>query len=407
VNQPDEAPILAGLRVVEVSAFVAAPLAGATLASLGAEVVRVDPIGGGIDANRWPLHGDRSLYWAGLNQGKRSVTLDTGTERGQRLATALVVEAGIVLTNLPARGWSSYERLRERRPDLIMALLTGNPDGSAAVDYTVNAAVGFPFLTGPEGWQGPVNHVLPAWDALTGYLLTTGLLAAERHRTRTGRGQLLTVSLADVALSIASHLGLLAEAKLTDAPRERIGNHLFGSFSRDFTTADGRSLILVALTPRQWRSLVEATGLGDQMAVIEAERGLDLRREGDRFRVRGEISALLEAWVGSRTYAEAGAALDAHRVLWGPYQTFKQLLSEDERCSVANPMFAEVEQPGVGRYLRAGTPLAFTGAGRVPPGPAPAIGQDTEQVLSSWLGLGPDRIGALKAEGVIVTRSER
>src|SRR5256886_3703589 len=134
-------PILRGLRVVELSAFVAAPLGGATLASLGAEVVRVDQPGGGIDANRWPLQAGRSLYWAGLNQGKRSVNLDTRTEKGQELAARLIAEAGMLLTNLPTAGWSSYERLRARRPDLIMAVLTGNPDGSTAVDYTVNAAV--------------------------------------------------------------------------------------------------------------------------------------------------------------------------------------------------------------------------------------------------------------------------
>src|SRR5438309_7387829 len=111
-------PILVGLRAVELSAFVAAPLAGATLASLGAEVVRIDPPGGGIDAGRWPLHDGRSLYWAGLNQGKRSVNIDTRTEQGQELACRLVAEAGMVLTNLPTAGWSSYERLRQRRPDL-------------------------------------------------------------------------------------------------------------------------------------------------------------------------------------------------------------------------------------------------------------------------------------------------
>src|ERR1700674_3323787 len=91
------AAILSGLRVVEVSAFVAAPLGGATLAALGADVVRIDPPGGGIDAGRWPLHGGASLYWAGLNQGKRSVNVDTRTERGQELVAKLVGSAGILL----------------------------------------------------------------------------------------------------------------------------------------------------------------------------------------------------------------------------------------------------------------------------------------------------------------------
>src|SRR5690349_24883658 len=102
--------ILAGMRIVEVSAFVAAPLGGATLAALGADVIRVDPPGGGIDIDRWPLHRGRSLYWAGLNQGKRSVTIDTRTEAGRmmvaRLITAPGEGGGILLTNLPVQGWS-------------------------------------------------------------------------------------------------------------------------------------------------------------------------------------------------------------------------------------------------------------------------------------------------------------
>ena len=397
------APILHGLRVVELSAFVAAPLGGATLASLGAEVVRVDPPGGGIDANRWPLHRDRSLYWAGLNQGKRSVNLDTRTERGQDLAARLIAEAGMVLTNLPTGGWSSYERLRALRSDLIMAVLTGNPDGSTAVDYTVNAAVGLPLVTGPEGWEGPVNHVLPAWDALAGCLLATGLLAAELHRARTGEGQLLRLSLADVALSVASSLGFIAEAQLAAAPRGRFGNDLYGTYSHDFRTADGRQVIVVALTPRQWQAVVDAAGLSEDVERLEAAQGLDLRREGDRFAARAEITALLQRWVGGRTYAEVSRDFEAHEVLWGPYQTFQELVRNDERCSVRNPMFEELEQPGIGSYLRAASPLLFSAVERVPPRPSPQMGADTAAVLASWLGLRDDEIDALASEKVIAT----
>ena len=97
-------PILEGFKLIEVSAFVAAPLGGATLAELGADVVRVDPPGGGIDAGRWPLHNGASLYWAGLNQGKRSVNVDLRSERGQQIVADLIVEAGACLTNLPLGG---------------------------------------------------------------------------------------------------------------------------------------------------------------------------------------------------------------------------------------------------------------------------------------------------------------
>lgn len=401
MTEPEVRPILEGMKVVELSAFVAAPLAGATLASLGAEVVRVDPPGGGIDANRWPLHAGRSLYWSGLNQGKRSMTIDTRVAGGQQLASQLIAHAGIVITNLPARDWMSYERLVQVREDLIMAVLTGNPDGSSAVDYTVNAAVGFPFVTGHEDWVGPVNHVLPAWDALTGYLITAGVLAAESHRAKTGHGQLLTLSLFDVALTIASHLGFIGEAQLNDVPRTRFGNHLFGAYSRDFKTADGRYIIVVALTPRQWLSLVEATGLGEEMTAIEARRGADFRDEGDRFEGRLEISELLASWIESRTYETVKEAFDRHRVLWGPYQTFKELIDQDPRGSLQNPLLSEVDQPGIGTYLRAGSPLRFGEAAPVPAQRSPSLGEDTESVLRTWLGLDSADLEALATAGVI------
>lgn len=401
MSEPAPRPILEGMKVVELSAFVAAPLAGATLAALGAEVVRVDPPGGGVDANRWPLHAGHSLYWAGLNQGKRSVTIDTRQEAGQALVTQLIANAGIVLTNLPARDWVSYERLVQARKDLIMAVLTGNPDGSSAVDYTVNAAVGFPFVTGNEDGVGPVNHVLPAWDALTGYLIAAGVLAAELHRSRTGRGQLLTLSLFDVALTVAGHLGLIGEAQLNEEPRARLGNHLFGAYSRDFRTADGRYLIVVALTPRQWQSLVDATDLQEEMAALETRRGADFRDEGDRFDGRLEISELLASWIGSKTYATVGEAFDRHRVLWGPYQTFKELIETDPRGSLQNPLLAVVDQPGIGEYLRTGSPLKFGDASPVHPQPSPLMGGDTERVLSAWLGLNSSELEDLSRAGVI------
>jgi 2-methylfumaryl-CoA isomerase len=394
-------PILQGLRVVELTAYVAAPLGGSTLAELGAEVVRVDPLGGGIDATRWPLHEGRSLYWAGLNQGKRSVTIDMKTARGQALVTDLIAHAGTLLTNLPLRDWSSYERLSAKRRDLIMAVITGNPDGSTAVDYTVNAASGFPWVTGPDGWDGPVNHVLPAWDALTGYLVAAGIVAAELHRVRTGEGQLVQLSLSDVALSIAGHLGLIAEAQLIEEPRGRYGNDLYGSFARDFVTADGRYVIVVALTTRQWKSLVEATGLEAAVAALADRLEVDLREEGARFGARREICDLIAPWISGRTLAEVSAVFDEHEVLWGPYQTFKQLVSEDQRSSALNPLFAEVDQPGIGRSLRATSPLVFSRAARKPPAAAPTIGADTDHVLRSWLGLTADDVSTLVAEGVV------
>jgi len=154
--------ILSGLRVVEGSAFVAAPLGGMTLAQLGADVIRFDQIGGGLDYHRWPLAADgQSLFWAGLNKGKRSIQIDVRTPEGRELVAALIAvpgeQGGIFLTNFPARGWLEYDALRKRRADLVMVALTGNPDGTSEVDYTVNPATGFPWATGPRNLAASVK----------------------------------------------------------------------------------------------------------------------------------------------------------------------------------------------------------------------------------------------------------
>jgi 2-methylfumaryl-CoA isomerase len=402
-----QAGILSGLRVIEVSAFVAAPLGGATLAEMGADVIRVDPPGGGIDIGRWPLHNGHSLYWAGLNQGKRSLTLNTRSERGRELLLQLIaghdgaIDDGILLTNLGVPAWMSYERLRERRPDLIMLVITGNPDGGTAVDYTINAALGFPYVTGPEAYQGPVNHVLPAWDALTGYLAATSILAAERHRRLTGHGQLIELSLANVALAVTGHLGFIAEAELEPEPRGRYGNDTFGSFGRDFSTRDGRYLMVLALTPRQWGSLCEATGLGESFAFLERKLGLDFRREGDRFSARRQICAEHEPRVAARDYEEVSVALERASVLWGPYQSFKELVASDPRCSPANPLFSEVDHPGIGSFITAASPVGFSASPSPPLSPSPRLGQHTDEVLQTLTGLSSAEIETLRAEGII------
>ena len=161
------------LRVVEGSAFVAAPLGGLTLAQLGADVIRFDTIGGGLDYARWPVTDDDvSLYWNGLNKGKRSIAINLSRPEGRELATALITapgeNAGLFLSNFPESGWLSDERLRALRPDLVYVNVVGNPDETTAVDYTVNAASGIALATGPVGSSSPVNHALPAWDIATG-----------------------------------------------------------------------------------------------------------------------------------------------------------------------------------------------------------------------------------------------
>jgi 2-methylfumaryl-CoA isomerase len=393
---------LADLRVIEGSAFVAAPLAGMTLAQLGADVIRFDQIGGGLDAQRWPLApSGRSLFWAGLNKGKRSIQVDLHAPEGRELVEALVAAAGVFLTNFPARGWLAYDALRERRKDLVMCALTGNPDGSSEVDYTVNPATGFPWATGPRDLAVPLNSVLPAWDAIMGGLAVTGILAADRHRTRTGEGQLIKLALSDVAFAMVGNLGRIAEVQIGGQDAERDGNYLYGAFGHDFGTSDGRRVMIVALTGRQWTALIEVTETAEAFRRLEGVTGHDLSSEDGRFGARDLIAAVLRPWFGARTLDDVRAAFEDTGVSWGPYQTFRQLVEEDPRASDANPMFSTLEQPGIGPYLVPASPLELTAAGRLPARPAPELGEHTEEIVADVLGLGEVEIGRLFDAGTV------
>jgi 2-methylfumaryl-CoA isomerase len=399
--------ILHGLRVVEGSAFVAAPLGGMTLAQLGADVIRFDPIGGGLDYGRWPLTNDgaHSLFWNGLNKGKRSIAVDFRSARGQELLTRLIAapgaDAGIFSTNFPAKGWLSYEQLSSHRADLIMVNLLGRRDGGSEVDYTVNPAIGFPALTGPESSLEPVNHVFPAWDAIAGNLLAVAILAADRHRTRHGAGQLVTLALKDVGLAMLGHLGMIAEVMVNDRDRSRYGNYLFGAFGRDFVTSDGERAMVVGLTDMQWKTLVKATGSADAIAALGTRLALDLDDEGNRFRAREEIAALFTPWFAARTLKDAGAALDAARVTWAPYRTVRQAIAHDTDLSADNPMFAMMRQPGVGEMLAPASPLDFSRVARVPVAPAPRLGEHTDEILLDILGLTEHDVGVLHDDGIV------
>jgi 2-methylfumaryl-CoA isomerase len=392
--QNDVTPPLAGLRVVELSSFVASPLGGMTLAQLGADVIRVDQTGGGPDIDRWPLApSGRSLYWAGLNKGKRSLTADLRSAEGRGLVARLAADAGVVLTNAPPRDGLTYEALREARPDLIHVQLLGTRDGGNAVDYTVNAAVGLPSITGPSGSAEPSNHVMPAWDVACGLYLAIGLLAAERHRLRTGEGTRLRVALSDVALATAGNLGMLAEAQLGQV-RPRLGNQLFGDFGRDFATADGRVMVAV-LTARHWRDLVAATGLTEVADALERALGADFRTAGDRYAYRDALGGVLAPWFASRTSAEVEDALKATSVLCSRYRDFAEVAAglHDE------PLMGEIDQPGIGRHLAPASPMRL-GDEEPVPAPAPELGQHTAEILRDVLGLPDAEIASLQSRGI-------
>jgi 2-methylfumaryl-CoA isomerase len=400
----DPAP-LHNVVVVEVSSFVAAPLCGMTLGQLGAEVIRVDPIGGGADIGRWPIApGGRSLYWTGLNKGKRSVTINFRAPEGQRLVRRLILETdGIVVTNAAGLAWLAYDQLVDLRPDVIHVQLLGRGDGSTAVDYTVNAAVGFPLVTGPAEHAGPINHVLPAWDVSCGLYAALALTAALRQRDLSGVGARISIALEDVALATAGTLGYLTEPQVTGTERARLGNTIYGQYGQNFTSRDGAEFMVVALTARHFRDLVETSGTVAAVSALAETLEADFADEGDRYRHRVALSDLFAAWFGRHSAAEITDALSSTTVLFERYRTFGEVVTEPRVAN--NPLFTRLHQPGVGDYLAPGLPVAFNGAHQ-PGRQAPELGQDTATVLAERLGLNDSDIARLHQTGTIARRAQ-
>lgn len=398
-----------GLRIIEGASFIAAPSCGLYLSQLGAEVIRFDQIGGGPDFGRWPKDAKgRSLYWEGLNKGKKSIAIDLrkpeGRELAIRLATAPGRSGGIFLTNYPAEGTLSHTNLVRRRPDQITVRVMGWADGGSALDYTINAAVGVPEMTGHPDDSRPVNHVIPAWDLLTGSLAALSLLAAERRRGETGTGEEVRIPLSDVAISTLGNLGQIAEVVTSGTDRPRVGNDLFGAFGRDFITADGRRIMLVAITSRQWAGLMEALGIADEIAEVEAAYGVSFAKdEGVRFEHRNAINPIVGKAVGRATLAELERTFQVTGVCWSVYRTLRQAITEDRPLVAANPLFSTVKHPSGYGYPTPGYAATMTGTEREVARPAPLLGADTEEVLADVLGCSGGEIAALHDRGVVAS----
>ena len=392
--------LLAGLSVIEASSFVASPTAGLYCAQMGADVIRVDQIGGGPDFRRWPVTAaNDSLYWENLNRAKKSVALDLGRPEGRELLAELVRATGQFVTNFPVGGFLSHDTLAEGRADLITVRVMGWADGSPALDYTVNNSVGYPMLTGvgPE----PVNHVLPAWDLLTGAYAAFALLAAIQRRSASGEGGEVRIPLSDVAIGTVANLGGVAEMLYTGENRPRLGNAVYGLFGRDFVTRDGWRTMIVVVTPRQWANLIAALNLSEGIARIEAERGVSFAADdGLRFAHRDALYPLFEAAIAARDHDDLAAAFDAGGIVHSPYRTMYEAV-QDPALVADNPIFGTAENPSGFAYPAAGAFATLPQQERQPPRAAPRNGEHSEEILAERLSLSSGELARLIDAGIV------
>jgi 2-methylfumaryl-CoA isomerase len=227
------------------------------------------------------------------------------------------------------------------------------------------------------------------------------MMTALHHRTATGDGQEVRIPLSDVAIGTVANLGALAEVLYTGANRERLGNAVYGAFGRDFVTADGTRLMVMAITARQWTGLVKVLDIAREIAAIERDRGVSFDRdEGVRFQHRDILFPLVEAKVATWKYAELKAALDAVGGCYGPYQTMHDA-AQDAALVTNNPIFGRAENPSGFDYPAAGAMATIPQIERGSPLPAPLLGAHSEEILAEHLGLTTNMIGELHAKGIV------
>ena len=398
--------LLSGLSIIEASSFVASPTAGLYCAQMGAEVIRVDHKAGGLDYDRYMLTKEgRSLSWENLNRAKKSVALDLRSGEGRELLVELSAKTGNLITNLPEKSFLSHGAIAARRPDLVSVRIMGWHDGRQAMDFTVNAASGYPLMCGPEDWDPatapPVNQVLPAWDFVTGAYCAFALLAGLRHRDASGEGSEIRVPLGDVAIGTMANSGAMAEMLYRGADRERLGNAIWGAFGRDFRSRDGVRFMVAALTAKQWHGLVAAFDLADEIAELENE--LNVRfADGDRprFEHRHRLFELFGTRSQTYDWHALSDRLTQHGTTFERYRTMHEAANDAELVT-ENPLFGPspanpsgFEYPATRSF--ANIPTLDAGLPRA----APYLGQHTEEVLADRLGLASGAIGDLVDRGI-------
>lgn len=399
--------LLDDLSLIEVSSFVASPTAGLYCAQMGAEVIRVDQIGGGLDYDRYMLTEEgRSLSWENLNRAKKSVAVDMRSAEGRELVQELARKTGQLITNVPEKSFLGHAKLAETRKDMITVRIMGWGDGRQAMDFTVNAASGYPLMTGPAAWDQetapPINQPLPAWDFITGAYTAFALMAALRHRDASGEGQEVRIPLGDVAIGTVANSGAMAEMLFRGGDRERLGNDIWGALGRDFISRDGKRFMVAVLTTKQWYGVVEAFDVASEIAALEEKHGVVFAKsDHNRFVHRTDLFDLLQSVASTLDYEELAKRLSAAGCTYERYRTMYEA-SKDPVLVGNNPLFgASPQNPSGFEYPAAGSFANLPAHDRGEPRPAPYLGANSEEVLADRLGLSSGEIGRLMDSGIV------
>jgi crotonobetainyl-CoA:carnitine CoA-transferase CaiB-like acyl-CoA transferase len=398
---------LAGIRVLEVANWLAAPAAAALLADLGAAVIKVEP-----------PRGDTWRYYRGThtqpgampppnpgfqldNRGKRSTAINLDHTEGRAAVLRMAAEADIFITNLVprrlARYGLRYEDLSKDHPRLIYAGLSaygakGEERDRLGFDFNAFwARSGIMSLVGDRDGP-PAMPRSGMGDHATTLAIAWAIMVALYERERTGEGQELQASLLNTGLWVLGSDVQTALMGMPPAPKHaRVAPR--NPIANDYCTKDGRWILIQGNQPeRDWPRVCAALGLEH---LRDDPR---FRTTPERQKHSAELVVLLDAAIAQRTRAEWGPILDQHGLIWAPAQDLSEAIEDPQ--ARANGYFVEVEHPSLGRFRTIDTPIRFGKTEAGARGAAPELGQHTEEVLLEY-GYGWEDIVRLRDEGAI------
>jgi crotonobetainyl-CoA:carnitine CoA-transferase CaiB-like acyl-CoA transferase len=391
------AGVLDGVRVLDMGRYIAGPLCSALLGDLGAEVIRIERVGGGEDRTQFPTSEDSGANFLAFNRNKLGITLDPASPQGREVMRRLVKSADMLVVNLPLPSLMSlgldYDTLRQINPEFILIHTSayGN-DGPYAdrvgFDGIGQAMCGATYLSGfPDH---PIKSAVAWVDCTTALYNTVGALAALIQKRASGQGTKVETNLLRSALTVAN--GYIIEQAVKHTDRQAQANRLMAGGPGDIVkTKDGWILVQVVSDTlfRRWCKLVGAPELaGDPRFASDGLRGGP----------NGEmLSEMTREWAAELTTEEALAALAAAKVPGGPVLSPQQAL--DDPHVQATGMLRGVAYPGIDTpilYAESGPRL---GGQPAPIRPPPTIGQHTDYILSG-LGYTTAEIAAMRDAGV-------
>jgi crotonobetainyl-CoA:carnitine CoA-transferase CaiB-like acyl-CoA transferase len=395
------AGVLDGIRVLDFGRYIAGPFCAALLGDLGAEVIRIERLGGGEDRGMIPVgtgpDGGGAMFLA-MNRNKLGMTLDPASPRGREIVKKLVATADVVVANLPPRVLRSLaldlDSLRHTKPDIILTTVTGfgaggrfsNKHGFDGIGQAMSGAV---FLSGMA--EQPIMTKVPWVDFGTAFLSAFGTLAALMERGKTGRGQKVEGALLRTAIAISN--AMLIEQALTGVDRVATVNRGFNNAPGDVYRCTDGWIITTVIGPYMFTRWCEMVGEADWVA--------DPRFRDDQSRADNgaAISARMSQWCGERTCEEALAALENSSIVAGQVYSPQQALDEPHIRDAG--LLAEREFPGIpGTLPLAPTPIELSETPGTYRRRAPLVGEHTDEILRT-LGYSAAEIAALREEKVV------